>query len=175
MTPSAAIEALLFVADQPVSRRRLAEALGWTEDAVTVALDALDAELMGRGLRLQWHGELVQLATAPEHALAIESFLGLDSTVRLSTAALETLAVVAYRQPATRAQMPRWTSWPRRHRCAISRIPCCITQRSASCTRREAIRCKPRLLTTQPRRRPAMTRSQFSFAIAPATAGPSEL
>jgi segregation and condensation protein B len=54
---------------------------------------------------LQRKGDRVQLASAPEAAPYIERFLGLDLTARLSPAALEVLAIVAYRQPITRAQI----------------------------------------------------------------------
>jgi segregation and condensation protein B len=84
------IEALLFVASEPVSPRDLAEALERTEVEV--------AEV----IRLQFlHGQ-VQLASAPEAAPYIERFLGLHYSGRLSGAALETLAIIAYRQPVTR-------------------------------------------------------------------------
>jgi segregation and condensation protein B len=83
----------------------LAEVAGCDETAVADALEELDRQLTERGIRLQRHGDLVQLVTAPEAAAAVERFLGLNVTVRLSNAALETLAVVAYRQPVTRAQI----------------------------------------------------------------------
>ena len=62
----------------------------------------LEIELQTRGLRLQRHGGRVQLTTAPEMAEIVERFLGLEATSRLSRAALETLAIVAYQQPVTR-------------------------------------------------------------------------
>jgi segregation and condensation protein B len=96
---------MLFVADQPVSVKRLAEPAGATEEAATAVLFEIEQALSGRGIRLQRHGDLVQLVTAPESAAAVERFLGLDSTAKLSTAALETLAVVAYQQPVTRGQV----------------------------------------------------------------------
>jgi segregation and condensation protein B len=55
-----------------------------------------------RGLRLQRYRSRVQLTTAPEMAPYIERFLGLESSSRLSRAALETLAIILYRQPVTR-------------------------------------------------------------------------
>jgi segregation and condensation protein B len=85
--------------------RRLAAAAGCAEAEVAEALNALALQLEERGIRLQRHGDHVQLVTAPEAAAAVERFLGLDVTVRLSNAALETLAVIAYRQPVTRAQI----------------------------------------------------------------------
>ena len=58
-----------------------------------------------RGVRLQRRGDKVQLVTRPEAAAHIERFLGLETPARLSQAALETLAIIAYRQPCTRAQI----------------------------------------------------------------------
>ena len=99
----ALIEALLFVADGPAAEGALSRALGVTPRRTRAALDALEAGLGGRGVRLQRGPEGVQLVTAPTAAAAVEHFLGIESGRRLSTAALETLAVVAYRQPVTRA------------------------------------------------------------------------
>lgn len=100
---SAALEALLFVADGPVAIERLAAALDASPAAVESALGALAATLSARGLRLQRRGKEVQLVTAPAAARAIERFLGLEDRGRLSAAALETMAIIAYRQPITRA------------------------------------------------------------------------
>jgi len=72
---------------------------------VEEALDQLAADYQQRGLRLQRKAGRVQLVTAPEAAPAVERFLGLDLSSKLSPAALETLAIVAYRQPVTRAQV----------------------------------------------------------------------
>ena len=59
----------------------------------------------GRGIRLQERAGRYQLVTAPETGVVVEAFLQVDVTARLSGPALETLAVVAYRQPVTRAQV----------------------------------------------------------------------
>jgi segregation and condensation protein B len=101
----AAVEALLFVADSPVSAGRLAEALQVTPGQVERALDDLETTYAQRGLRLQRAGSRVQLITAPEIAPFIERFLGLEARTRLSQAALETLAIIAYRQPITRPEI----------------------------------------------------------------------
>ena len=98
----ALLEALLFVADGPVAEGALARTLGVTLGKVRRALTEVREGLDGRGVRLQHGPEGVQLITAPEAAAAVEHFLGLESSRRLSTAALETLAVIAYRQPVTR-------------------------------------------------------------------------
>jgi segregation and condensation protein B len=101
----AAVEALLFVADSPVSVGRLAEALLVTPGQVERALDDLEATYSQRGLRLQRAGSRVQLITVPQVAPAIERFLGLEVRTYLSRAALETLAIIAYRQPITRPEI----------------------------------------------------------------------
>jgi segregation and condensation protein B len=104
--PSAAlaarIEALLFVSSAPLDVGRLAEALGASTGEVEAGLHELEANLSGRGLRLQRHRSKLQLTTAPELAAEVESFLQIESTARLTPAALEVLAIIAYRQPATR-------------------------------------------------------------------------
>ena len=99
------IESLLFVADAPVMPAQLAAALDVEPKAVEEALDQLAADYQQRGLRLQRKAGRVQLVTAPEAAPAVERFLGLELSSKLSPAALETLAIVAYRQPVTRAQV----------------------------------------------------------------------
>jgi segregation and condensation protein B len=105
LSAPALLESLLFVASGPVSAARLATALEMTPAAVEGLLRGLADDYAGRGLRLQWSGGLVQLTTAAEAALTIERFLGLEVTTRLSQAALEVLAIVAYLQPATRPQI----------------------------------------------------------------------
>jgi len=98
------VESLLFVADGPVAIARLVEALDAERAAVEEALITLAARLADRGIRLMTSLQGVQLVSAPEAGACVERFLGLAGS-RLSTAALETLAIIAYRQPATRAQV----------------------------------------------------------------------
>lgn len=104
---TAALESLLFVSDEAVEPAQLARALGMAPGEVEAGLQALDAAYRegSRGLRLQTRNGRYQLVTAPEAANLIETFLNLDATSKLSAPALETLAVVAYRQPVTRAQI----------------------------------------------------------------------
>ena len=101
----ALVESLLFVASEPSPIDRLASVLQVTPQQIEEALNTLDREYAGRGLRLQRKRERVQLVTTPEAADAVRLFLGLELTGKLSPAALETLAIVAYRQPVTRAQV----------------------------------------------------------------------
>ena len=105
MTPEAQIEALLFVAEGPVEIARLQRALDVERPVVDEALARLAAGYESRGVRLQRRGESVLLVSAPESAEVVARFLGLGDTSRLTGAALETLAIIAYRQPVTRAQI----------------------------------------------------------------------
>jgi len=102
---SVKLEALLFVAAEPVTPAQLAAALDVSPSVVERGLHELDASLTTRGLRLQRHTGRVQLTTAPQLAELIERFLGLEATTHLSRAALETLAIIAYQQPVTRPQI----------------------------------------------------------------------
>jgi segregation and condensation protein B len=99
------VESLLFVAPEAVKITVLADALEETPERIEETLADLMAGQATRGVRVQRQGERVQMITAPETAAAIERFLGLDLTTKLSPAALETLAIIAYRQPVTRAQI----------------------------------------------------------------------
>ena len=101
---SVKLEAMLFVAAEPVSTSQLAAALDVSNSVVERGLNELGASLASRGLRLQRHAGSVQLTTAPELAELIERFLGLEATSHLSRAAMETLAIIAYQQPVTRPQ-----------------------------------------------------------------------
>ncbi len=106
-TPSIdiALEALLFVADGPQAAEDLAVVLGCTPAEAEEGLGRLQRSLEVRGLRLSQAGGRWQMVTAPEAAAAIERFVGQDSGSHLTAAALEALAIVAYRQPVTRAQV----------------------------------------------------------------------
>lgn len=97
------MESLLFAADRPATVDELARALDIEPQAVEHALRTLEEQLAGRGIRLQRKALQVQLVTAPEAAPYIQRFLNLETTSRLSQPALETLAIIAYQQPITRA------------------------------------------------------------------------
>lgn len=100
----AAIEAVLFVAEKPVSVGELGKATGASRRELEVALSELEVARSEGGLRLQRDGDEWRLVTAPEAAAAVSAYLGADR-LRISQAALETLSVIAYRQPATRADV----------------------------------------------------------------------
>lgn len=102
---SASLEALLFAAPAPVTLSQLASALEITTHQVELGLKELETYYQTRGLRVQSHAGRVQLTTAADIAPQVERFLGLEITSRLSHAAVEALAIVAYRQPVTRPQV----------------------------------------------------------------------
>jgi segregation and condensation protein B len=102
----AQLEALLFVAERPLARREIAGLAGVTTDVVDARLGDLEVALRGRGLRLVAVGERVELVTAAEAGVLIARYVG-AAGLRLSPAALETLAIVAYRQPVTRSVVER--------------------------------------------------------------------
>ncbi len=100
------LEALLFVAERPLSRREIAALAGVDRATVDARIGDLEVSLAGRGIRLVTSGDRVELATAPEAGRLIGRYVGADAT-RLSPAALETLAIVAYRQPVTKGGVER--------------------------------------------------------------------
>lgn len=100
------LEALLFVAERPLGRRELGTLTGASAATIDARLGDLEVTLAGRGIRLLVDGERVALATAPEAGLLIGRYVGREPT-RLSPATLETLAIVAYRQPVTKAAIER--------------------------------------------------------------------
>jgi segregation and condensation protein B len=101
----AQVESLLFVATEPIPLARLADVLEVEIDQVEQVLLILNHEYKDRGMRIQRKGRRVQMVTAPESSDVVRRLLGLELTGKLSPAALETLAIVAYRQPVTRAQI----------------------------------------------------------------------
>jgi segregation and condensation protein B len=106
--PTAFFEALLFIAERPLSAAEMGELAGLPRLQVEATLSALAARLDedGRGIRLQHQDDAWQLVTAPEVGAQLAAYAAREEA-RLSTAALEALAVVAYRQPCTRADVER--------------------------------------------------------------------
>jgi segregation and condensation protein B len=102
----AGLEALLFVAERPLSRREIVSIAGVDGATVDAVLGDLEVSLRGRGIRLLATGDRVELATAPEAGRLVARYVGADA-VRLSPAGLETLAIIAYRQPVTKAAVER--------------------------------------------------------------------
>jgi segregation and condensation protein B len=98
-----ALEAVCFSLNRPVTLSEVAAILGRSATAVSSAAAALAGQLRSRGLMLQRHGDELQLVTRPQTAWAVHRALQPERPTRLSRPALETLAIVAYRQPLTRA------------------------------------------------------------------------
>lgn len=96
-------EAVLFVAGDPVEYATLAKALELPEQDIPLLIADLRQRFNGRGIRLQDQAGTLQLVSAPEATSALERFLGVSQPQKLSPAALEVLAIIAYRQPVTRA------------------------------------------------------------------------
>lgn len=101
---AALIEALLLVASEPPTVEELAEAAAVTPARIEEVATGL-ANDASRGWIVQRHGDRLHLATAPRFALQVSTFLGLDREGKLSSAALETLAIITYQQPVTRAEI----------------------------------------------------------------------
>ncbi len=101
---AAQVEAILFVAEEPLTVEELAEVLEVPKQSVEEELDRLGERLDGHGIELRRVGRGWRIYTRPAAAPHLERFSRASAT-RLSAAALEVLAVVAYRQPVTRAQM----------------------------------------------------------------------
>ncbi len=101
------VEAVLFAAPEAQTLEALRKGLGVSAARLDAGLDRLAADLRvgERGLRLQRLTEQVQLVTAPELGPELERYFGYEAAQRLSNAALETLAIIAYRQPVTRTQV----------------------------------------------------------------------
>lgn len=100
------LEALLFVAERPLSRREISQLCGIDGEAVDALLGDLEVVLRDRGVRVTTSGEHVELTTAPEAGPLIGRYVGGDG-YRVSPAAMEALAIVAYRQPVTRGVVER--------------------------------------------------------------------
>jgi len=110
MPPSnlqAALEALLFSSDQPVPLSLLAEALDALPDAVVAAIQSLESAYREReaGVQIREIAGGYLLVTAPEHSEWVGRLLRGRKKMRLSRAALETMAIIAYKQPVTKSEV----------------------------------------------------------------------
>lgn len=106
-TVAASIEAVLMVVDEPVEEVTLAQVLEVPREVVRSTLEALADEYTatGRGFELRNIGGGWRYYTRPEQAAVVERFVLDGQQAKLTQAALETLAVVAYRQPVSRARV----------------------------------------------------------------------
>ena len=101
------VEAILFVTGNAVEKREICRAMEIMEDELEETLDAMESgyDFDRRGLRLLRFGAHVQLATRPDYAPYVEKLLQPVQKQSLSSAIMETLAVIAYRQPVTKAEI----------------------------------------------------------------------
>ena len=101
------VEAILFVTGNAVEKKEICRALELTEAELDETLDALESgyDFDRRGLRLLRFGAHVQLATRPDYAPYVEKLLQPVQKQSLSQAVMETLAVIAYKQPVTKAEI----------------------------------------------------------------------
>jgi len=104
---SAAIEAILFVYGEPMEIKKIAKLLKTDEAAVKEALKNLEQEYLSenRGLKMVFSGDKVQLATKPDFASFLENFVKEEFKESLTPASLETLSLIAYLGPISRAQI----------------------------------------------------------------------
>ena len=98
-----ALEAVCFALNRPLTLAEAGELLGAGQAAISRAAAVLADQLSSRGLMLQRHSDAMQLVTRPETAWAVQRALNPERPTRLSKPAMETLAIIAYRQPVTRA------------------------------------------------------------------------
>lgn len=100
------LEAILFVSSSSISLVDIAKVVEVPTAEIAVIIKEMNEEYAhGHGIRITVHNNRAQLTTAPELAEKIEAFLGLEITTTLSRAALESLAIIAYKQPITRPQI----------------------------------------------------------------------
>jgi len=101
------LKALLFIASEPVDSSQLADALCEDEGVVVAGLATIAVELAAGPLRLSAHQDLYRLVTAPEYSDDVRRFLLAEAKTDLSRPAMETLAIIAYQGPVTKAAIDR--------------------------------------------------------------------
>lgn len=106
-TAKAVIENILFIADSPITLEKIGEVFNGDVNKAEIKgiLDELKADYNGRGVQLVEIAEGYQLCTRPEYAEWIKKFYKIDKGSKLSHASLETLSIIAYKQPITRIEM----------------------------------------------------------------------
>lgn len=105
LTPPAALEALLFASGEPLEKKRLASLLGIKNEQLSVALDSLSQTLAERGITLLETDDAVELRTSPEASELVKKLREAELSRDLGKASLETLAVIAYQDGATRGEI----------------------------------------------------------------------
>lgn len=98
------IESLLFMSGEPITIKEIASILSEKQENINIILKEMkkDYEDRGRGIKIIIHNKSVQLVTKPENSIYVEKLLKTNVRQSLSQAALETLSIIAYRQPITR-------------------------------------------------------------------------
>ncbi|MEI6266653.1 MAG: SMC-Scp complex subunit ScpB [bacterium] len=99
------VESLLFVAEKPLSLLEIAEAIGIPVSEIQKSLKELEADYKNRGISLINKGEYFALISAPENSKEVSRLLNEELRHDLSQAALETLAIITYKQPLTKAEI----------------------------------------------------------------------
>ncbi len=99
------IEAILFVSGRALTVAELAAAIGAPMEDISAGLELLQTKLEDHGLRLVRAGNRVELVTTPEMGELVERFLQAETATPLSKPALETLAIIAHRQPVSKPQI----------------------------------------------------------------------
>lgn len=100
------IEAILFVSSNTIPLSEVAKIVDLSTSDLAALIKEMNEEYAAaHGLRIMLHNNRAQLTTAPELSEKVEEFLGLEITTTLSRAALESLAIIAYKQPITRPQI----------------------------------------------------------------------
>lgn len=99
------IEGILFLYGEPLSVKKLSTLIGSDQSAIENALQALSTDYKERGIRLISKDNEWQLVTAPDLAMLLEDLAKAEYSENLSRAALEALAIVAYKGPLTRAEI----------------------------------------------------------------------
>lgn len=101
------VEAILFVSDRPLTAKRIAQVLGIKPEEVVAFIQELSTEYdeMKRGFRILTVGEKYQLVSASEYADVVKKFLNADLTAELTKPSIETLAIIGYRGPVSKAEL----------------------------------------------------------------------
>ncbi|OGE73676.1 MAG: SMC-Scp complex subunit ScpB [Candidatus Doudnabacteria bacterium RIFCSPLOWO2_02_FULL_42_9] len=99
------ILSILFVASNPVSIKEIQESLGVNEDEIKIVIEELVAANHSSGIILLAHNNKLQLASNPDNTQVVKKFLSLELRERLTDSALETLAIITYKQPVSKAEV----------------------------------------------------------------------
>jgi segregation and condensation protein B len=99
------ILSILFVASKPVSLKELTDVLEITEDELKAAIAELVSQNTSSGIIVLAHNNKLQLSSNPDNSSAVKKFLSLELREKLTDAALETLAIILYKQPVSKAEI----------------------------------------------------------------------